>query len=85
MGREDERQAFSAASEAVQTLGDSVAGALPLDQLFALRTELDALEEQARVLNLDITAVLIGAAAEAVRDEMERHSAAPFAALVGTA
>jgi hypothetical protein len=56
-----------------------------LDRLFALHTELDALEERARVLKLEITAVLIGAAAEAVRDEMERHWSAPFAALAGTA
>lgn len=58
---------------------------LPLDRLFALQSELDALEAQARLMQLEITAVLIGAAAEAVKDEMERHHNAPFASMVGTA
>jgi hypothetical protein len=62
-----------------------LAAGLPLDRLFALQTELDALEAQARTLQLEITAVLIGAAAEAVKDEMQRHCSAPFAALTGTA
>jgi len=55
-----------------------------LDRLFELHTELDALENQARLLRLEITAVLIGAAAEAVKDEMERHYTGPLS-VAGTA
>jgi hypothetical protein len=62
-----------------------VAGGFPIDGLFALHTELDALEARARVLDLEITAVLIGAAAEAVKDEMQRHCATPFSSMAGTA
>jgi hypothetical protein len=67
-----------------RTTGGSPVATSALERLFTLQTELDALEAQARVMQLDIPAVLIGAAAEAIKDEMERLYAAPIA-VVGTA